>query len=85
MLARQPTEAEAREVFEDLLASYAAGDNPGIISCYGIDTEEIIAALYRVGEAAPNPPVELLDAARAAFNNRHAVASRRQHEILHQA
>jgi hypothetical protein len=63
-----PTEAEVRQVFEEVLAGYARGEEPPVISCYGFDAEAVTEALRRVRAAAPSPPPELVHAARAAFN-----------------
>lgn len=33
-----PTDTEVRQVFDDVLARSAAGENPAVIPCYGFDT-----------------------------------------------
>jgi hypothetical protein len=64
-----PAQAEVREVFEEVLAGFAAGKSPAIIPCYDFDTAAVLETLTRARNAAPNPPAELMEAARVAFLN----------------
>jgi len=50
-----PTEAEVCQVFEEILAANARGEDPPIIACYGFDVADAFAALQRVRDAAPDP------------------------------
>ncbi|MGY4647663.1 hypothetical protein [Mycobacterium sp. URHB0021] len=64
-----PTATEVCAVFEEVLAGFAAGESPAVIPCYGFDTPEVLVALDRVRNAAPNPPAALVEAARYAFDH----------------
>jgi hypothetical protein len=51
-----------REVFEGVIAGFAAGESSAIVPCYGFDDDPNLDALHAVGLAAPNPPAHLLQA-----------------------
>jgi hypothetical protein len=63
-----PTATEIREVIEEILAGATTGRDPIVIACNGFDADEVLAALQAVRDAAPDPPAEVLEAARESIS-----------------